>query len=626
MNFEEEIETISKIDIPQVKNKYEVAEIEFIQQEIQLVTKKIEHEKISLRILQERFEKKKGELNKLKGKPVSLTKDEKIREIKEKMEQMKNRKIFEDFNIKNKKILQPDEENKKLIKDTLKCEIDLGNITKEINKNNLINLELTKKIENMRKEKNRISNQVSLLKIENKKLEEDILIIENKNKEIFSKIKFDELEKVKEEENEMQKNFEEKRDNLENQYHEIIETTIKHEKERKKDLSNKRLDLFKISENVNLKNNNNNKKDINDSFKINYNEDITDRTPILDLLIDKWKYITKYKKQMIEKYIKNSINIRDAFNKMIKFLGIDSFNELPTIYEKMEEQMSSIEIYLSKITNEVDSLKEKENLLNKQIDFLIKNKKIENDEKENFTEKKINHINKLKINNEELIEGINKKRNFFSKLQNQTFKFLNKLQSTYLSEFVNDKMTINENTKINESNIIEFLACVQDYCQLIKDFDKSTQQKNYIQDSYEINKDLDKLKKDINFKLQKFNYENCVQDNVYDSIKKDIKNNQSFDDTIKRLAKEIADQINNKESKINPYNKNLQSTTFAHSTNNILGENGNNIINSTGKSIRNSSSMRKMFLKNINKNFFVFFFFFFFFFCIINIIFFFLNI
>jgi len=602
MNFEEEIETISKIDIPQVKNKYEVAEIEFIQQEIQLVTKKIEHEKISLRILQERFEKKKGELNKLKGKPVSLTKDEKIREIKEKMEQMKNRKIFEDFNIKNKKILQPDEENKKLIKDTLKCEIDLGNITKEINKNNLINLELTKKIENMRKEKNRISNQVSLLKIENKKLEEDILIIENKNKEIFSKIKFDELEKVKEEENEMQKNFEEKRDNLENQYHEIIETTIKHEKERKKDLSNKRLDLFKISENVNLKNNNNNKKDINDSFKINYNEDITDRTPILDLLIDKWKYITKYKKQMIEKYIKNSINIRDAFNKMIKFLGIDSFNELPTIYEKMEEQMSSIEIYLSKITNEVDSLKEKENLLNKQIDFLIKNKKIENDEKENFTEKKINHINKLKINNEELIEGINKKRNFFSKLQNQTFKFLNKLQSTYLSEFVNDKMTINENTKINESNIIEFLACVQDYCQLIKDFDKSTQQKNYIQDSYEINKDLDKLKKDINFKLQKFNYENCVQDNVYDSIKKDIKNNQSFDDTIKRLAKEIADQINNKESKINPYNKNLQSTTFAHSTNNILGENGNNIINSTGKSIRNSSSMRKMFLKNINKN------------------------
>ena len=55
-----DFEAISKIDVPPIKNKYEFAEIEFIQQEIQLVTKKIEHEKISLRILQERFEKKKG--------------------------------------------------------------------------------------------------------------------------------------------------------------------------------------------------------------------------------------------------------------------------------------------------------------------------------------------------------------------------------------------------------------------------------------------------------------------------------------------------------------------------------------------------------------------------------------
>ena len=222
MELEEEVETISNNDVQPKKNKYEIAEIEFIQQEIQLVTKKIEHEKIALRILQERYEKKKGELDKLKGKPVTLSKDEKIREIKEKMEKMKNRKISDQLFSKNQKTLQPDEENKKLIKDFSKHEIDLSNITKDINKHMLINLELTKTIENMRKEKNRISNQVSLLKIENKKLEEDILIIENKNKEIFSKIKHDELKKTREEESLMQKSFEEKRDDLENEYHEII--------------------------------------------------------------------------------------------------------------------------------------------------------------------------------------------------------------------------------------------------------------------------------------------------------------------------------------------------------------------------------------------------------------------
>ena len=47
--------------VPPQKNKYEVAEIEFIQQEIQLITKKIEHEKITLRILKERYEKQNTE-------------------------------------------------------------------------------------------------------------------------------------------------------------------------------------------------------------------------------------------------------------------------------------------------------------------------------------------------------------------------------------------------------------------------------------------------------------------------------------------------------------------------------------------------------------------------------------
>ena len=591
MELEEEVETISNNDVQPKKNKYEIAEIEFIQQEIQLVTKKIEHEKIALRILQERYEKKKGELDKLKGKPVTLSKDEKIREIKEKMEKMKNRKISDQLFSKNQKTLQPDEENKKLIKDFSKHEIDLSNITKDINKHMLINLELTKTIENMRKEKNRISNQVMLLKTENKKLEDEINILENKNKESLSKIKHEELKKTREEESLMQKSFEEKRDDLENEYHEIIETSIKQERERKKDLSNKRLILSKIAENVQK----NKKNDINENYKM-LNEDITDRTPILDLLVDKWKFITKFKKQMIEKYIKNSINIRDAFNKMIKFLGIDSFNELPTIYEKMEEQNSSIEIYLSKITNEVDSLKEREKILSNQIKDLTLNNQIINEEKENFTEKKVSHINKLKSNNDELIEAILKRRNFFLKLQPQTFKFINKLQNTYLSDFVNDKIIINENTKINESNVIEFLACIQDYCQLIKDFDKSTQlSKSSIQDSYEINKDLDKLKRDINYKLQKFNFENCVQDNVYDTIKKDIKSNQSFDETIKKLANEIANQVNNRENRINAY---AYKNSLIHS-NSILGENGSNIINNNNKSMKGSTSMKKMFKNNM---------------------------
>lgn len=49
-------------------------------------------------------------------------------------------------------------------------------------------------------------------------------------------------------------------------------------------------------------------------------EDVSDRTPILDVLIEKWRFYNKFKKQMLDKYIKNSVAIRDAFERMIKVL------------------------------------------------------------------------------------------------------------------------------------------------------------------------------------------------------------------------------------------------------------------------------------------------------------------
>jgi hypothetical protein len=47
-------------------------------------------------------------------------------------------------------------------------------------------------------------------------------------------------------------------------------------------------------------------------------EDISDRTPILDVLIEKWKFYNKFKKHMLEKYIKNSYAIKEAFENIRK--------------------------------------------------------------------------------------------------------------------------------------------------------------------------------------------------------------------------------------------------------------------------------------------------------------------
>ena len=62
---------------------------------------------------------------------------------------------------------------------------------------------------------------------------------------------------------------------------------------------------------------NNAKKD-DDKQKMLYEENLSDRTPILDILIEKWKVYNKFKKQMLEKYTKNTISIKEAFENMRK--------------------------------------------------------------------------------------------------------------------------------------------------------------------------------------------------------------------------------------------------------------------------------------------------------------------
>jgi len=574
-------------------NKYEVAEIEFIQQEIQNVTKKIEQEKITRRILQERYEKKLGEYNLLEGKPVDLSKEKKQKILKEKMEKMKNRKIT-DLTERKTKPIAPDEENKKIMKDTNKCEIDLEFINKEINKHILINNNLMKEIENYRKDKNRLNNQLKQVNNENKKIENDIDILLIKNKERVNKIKFKELAKTKEKGNEIKNSFEDKKDKLEDKYHEIIETNIKRERERKKELSNKRIILGMIAENAKK----NKSKNITDQIKRLTSDEISDRTPILDILNEKWKVITKYKKIMIDKYIKNSIDITEAFDKMKSLLCIDNYNELPIIYEKMAEQINSIDFYLSKLNDEYYKLENEKNILKEQINKLKQDQFYSIKELENNVENKNNSIKKLEIFNEELLDNIIYKRKFFKKLEEPSFKFLKKVQNTYLSEFIPVKFNINDSTIINEKNVLDILACIKYYINLINDFDKSTNKNknNDIDNANKINKDLEKLKRDINNKLSKINMENCMHDSFYNNMRLDMKNS-SFDYTIKKMANIIANQVNS--NIINSYSTRKLKNSSLNSSIKSIKQNNNNINKSynggiKSKSMRKSSSVIKL--------------------------------
>lgn len=111
-----------------------------------------------------------------------------------------------------------------------------------------------------------------------------------------------------------------------------------------------------------------------ENAKLEEDETIRDRTPILDLLIDKLKYFNTDKKKMIERYQRNSFIIKEALEQMMEYLGIDSYSDLPIVLEKMQDQHSSIEMLDSKLTDEIDKLeKEKAEMEEKIINLKVIN-------------------------------------------------------------------------------------------------------------------------------------------------------------------------------------------------------------------------------------------------------------
>ena len=543
--YQEEEDEFHNKNYKEKKDK-SLSEIETIQKSIQEISKKIEEDKINLRILQERHIKKQSEYNQLAGKPIIKSKEQKMEEMKEKMQKLKNRQIFDPNYGKKNPILQPGEETKMIQKNTDKCKIEYDNLINAINKQVLYNNELQREIEEVRKEKNRIHEKIEKADEQNKSIEEELEIMQNKNNAKYKKIQFKELNKVKEKGKVIESQFLEERDILENRFHKVIEANIRREKEHKNDLRKIRLKNAIFADRARAKGSSKSMADIND-LKLEDQDEIHDRMPILDMLIDKWKYITKYKRNMLDKYIKYANEIRISFDKLLEYLGLEKLEKLPEVYTKNEQQMSSIESYLSTLSSEVDNLSEQKSLLEKQIIILSQTKKDDKEEQLNLIEERKEKIALLQKYNDELVENINRKKIIFKDLEEPTFNFLNKMQKTYLTDFVVSKNSVDKNTRLNENNVINYLGTVYCYCQLINDFDENVNynQSLKVEENNDVNKTIDLLKKDIKTKLSKFNYKNCVKGDIHNSINNTVKHGDDFDETIRRLANVIVDQVNN---------------------------------------------------------------------------------
>ena len=545
IEFEEDMENQGP-----VKNKYETGEIRSIQKAIQEVTSKIEQEKIKLRITDERLEVKKNQYNQLLGKPVQKNEEEKEREHLAKLEQNKNHKL--QIYSKKKKVNKAEEF--KLIRKKQNVEIfrkekELEGLIKSINETNLKVDELKFQIANLRKRKFAHKKQLNKLSTKNEKLKTETDDLKSKNDKGFQNIEnidMKNLEKEKEKRQYQEKEFQKERDNLEDQYHKIIETNIQRERERKKEQAKKRQMLGIMAKQVMKQKGNNknkniqNKEDdsIEEQIKKLKSEEICDRIPILDLIIEKWKNVNKTKKQMLLKYNKNSTILKKSLDLIMKFLGVEDYSELPVIYKKTEEQFSNVQIYICNLMNIKHNKEEEKEYLINQIKFLEKNQEKDNNDKNNFLEKKKINIEKLKKYINRIKAEIEEKRDFFSKLQPMSDKFLNKLNDTYVGEYIPNRLRL-LNVKYNETNIKNVFDNISNYYKLIlgieKVFDNSKTDK-----IENINKLLESQRQDYKNTLDNFNSEAILGNKL---LKIDTKNNGiNYPQEIKRISEML---INN---------------------------------------------------------------------------------
>ena len=544
-------------------NPLSIDTVATLQNSIHEISRKIEEDKINLHIVQERHFKRQTEYNKLAGKPEIKTKDQILQEIKIKIQKYKNRQIFEPNYGKKEHIMLPDEETFKIKKNSHKCQTELDFLKDEINKEKYLNDILSNEIREVKKDKLRLSEKYEKIEEKNKEMERTLRDIQFRNKKIYNKIHFKDLNAVKSEGKILETQFLESRDKLEYKYHKVIEANIKREKDHKNELKQIRLKNAIFADKARLKKMNHSLT--TNSIKIENNYEIHDRMPILDTLINKWKYITKYKKNMLEKYIKHANQIRISFEKLLEYLGLEKYESLPEIFSKDQKQMTSVETYLNKISTEVDLLKEEKNNLEKKIILLKRTKREDKEEQNNLVEDRKEKIEILKKNNNRIEEYMNKKRNIFKEIQEPTFDFLRKMQQTYLTDFVVSKNNVDSNSKLNETNVINYLETVYCYCKLIKDFDEnsksSTNDSKISKESKDINKNIDLLKKDFKAKLSKINYNHCVNSSVQYSISSVVKKGNDFDETIKRLANEIVNQVTKDSSFANTSSMNTNNAS-----------------------------------------------------------------
>ena len=553
-----------------------------IEQQISDETIQIEQKKIDLRIMKERLAQKEKLYNELQGKPTNKTSEEKEKERRDKKKANKNHKFTDPIVRKKGREKQIQDDREKIAKEDIRKRAQFQKLTTDINELIISNKELKEQIIDLRKRKLEALKKRDEIIQENEEKKENLKEMLKQNEISKSQIMHKEYKETVNEGIEQQKEFEAERDELENEYQKLREEYIRRERENKKENAKKRNMAALALSNKGMSTRD---KDMEMELKKLADEEIMDRIPMLDQCIEKWNVINTIKKTSIQVFQQNSSKIRDAFNKLTKYLGLDSFTELPLVYKKTEQQMSNINMYKEKLETQNDKLEYEKELINKQIELLSGKKKNINLKKSDFIQQKLKSIEVIDNCSDNFKKEIDKRMKLIEAIKLETHIFLTKFHETFLSDYIVRKVNIDESSEYNEKTVNKYLSNVQDYSKLIQEW------KFFSKDNKVMENDLAKLRDDILQKLGKFEKARLLNKDLAQSMESDYKKGIKLEEIIRKSSQKIALDIQNPYSKSTVLTKTIKKKNGKNQNISIATtEPGNNRYGNDSSITRNQQS------------------------------------
>ena len=154
-----------------------------------------------------------------------------------------------------------------------------------------------------------------------------------------------------------------------------------------------------------------------------------------------------------------------------------------------------------------------------------------------------NILNNINQNNENNKKEIDIRMQFIEKLYPETKSFLLKLDNTFLSDFIANKINIDDTSEFTEKTIDKYISNVQDYYSLVQEWDKSTKEKK------EGENEIDRLREEIKQKLGKFEHNRLISQELDEKMKLDYKKGLKLEEIIKKNSNKIVLDIQNPYSK-----------------------------------------------------------------------------